>query len=341
MTPVHVLTGFLGSGKTTLLAALLQHPEMGRTAVIVNELGEIGIDHDLLATSDERFVHLTSGCLCCTVRSDLVQTLLDLDTARREGSVPAFERVVIETSGLADPTPIVHALMTDAAVRRLYTLEGIVTLADAVTGTSTLERYIESVRQVAHADCVVMTKTDRVDANPVALARAVQMIQPHCPLLQVVRGAIAPSTLFAHRRSGVPPPFRAIAKRARSGVSTLAHVHTSGVGSVSIVRDAPVHAATLALFVSALAANCGDTLLRMKGIVGIAEDPQRPAVVHGVQHVYSPPEWLPRWPSAERRTRIVCIGRGLSAQWIGELLGLLEEEVAEETALRSRGPCNA
>ncbi|RPI42598.1 MAG: GTP-binding protein [Betaproteobacteria bacterium] len=338
MIPVSVLTGFLGSGKTTLLGALLRHPQMERTAVVVNELGEIGIDHDLIETSDESFVQLANGCLCCNVRSDLVLTLVDLAARRRRGEVPMFERVVIETSGLADPAPILHALMTDAEVRRHYVIGGVVTTVDAVGGGEVLERYRESVRQIALADCILLTKTDLPQAQPARVASAVRRIHPECPLRTVVRGAISPAQLFAADHRSVVPP--GAPSRAQRGYRLLeeggAHDHTSGVTSVAILRDTPVHAATLSLFLSALAGNCGERLIRMKGIVGIVEDPERPAVIHGVQHVYPAPEWLPGWPSADRRTRIVCIGHELRPAWIRELLDLLDEEVADEAALRSR-----
>ena len=333
MIPISVLTGFLGSGKTTLLGALLRHPQMERTAVIVNELGEIGIDHDLIATSDESFIELSNGCLCCNVRSDLVRTLLDLAARRREGSLPRFDRVVIETSGLADPAPILHALMTDSAVRASYALAHVIATVDAVTGLETLGRFRESARQIALADCVVITKSDLPAARPREIERAVRSIHPECALVNVVRGAITPAALFSVQRSAVPQSERWL-RQPSDPRAAFEHRHSSGIGAVSVVRDSPVHAATLALFVSALAGNCGADLVRMKGIVAVEESLDRPAVLHGVQHVFHAPEWLPCWPSADRRSRIVCIGTHLSATWIGTLLDILEEEVAEETARR-------
>ena len=337
MIPVSVLTGFLGSGKTTLLSALLRHSEMERTAVIVNEFGEIGIDHDLIETSDESFIQLSNGCLCCNVRSDLVRTLLDLFARRREGSVPPFERVVVETSGLADPAPILHALLTDRAVRAHYSIAGIIATVDALTGSDVLTRYRESVRQIALADCAVVTKTDLPQARPDAVAQAIGSIQPDCPILYAVRGSISPSELFAFPRTSLSEHDLQRYRHHEGSTSVLEHRHSSGIGSVSIVREEPVHAATLALFISALAENCGPDVIRMKGIVSVAEMPDSPAVIHGVQHVYHAPRWLSHWPSSDRRTRIVCIGYGLSARWIRGTLDVLEDEVAEETARRSTG----
>ena len=336
MIPVNVLTGFLGSGKTTLLNALLRHPQMRRTAVIVNEFGEIAIDHDLIETSDESFVQLSNGCLCCQVRSDLVLTLSELAAGRAAGSLPAFERVVIETSGLADPAPILHALMTDASVRERYVLAGVVTTVDAVAGTRSLAGYVECARQIAFADRIVLTKTDVPQACPESLEVRLRDIHGDCPTLRAVRGQIEPDVLFPADVATRMPAFLATAAPLRGlatyRVDVASHAHSTGMTSVSIVRDEPVHAATLALFVSALAENCGDDLVRVKGIVSVVEDPERPAVIHVVQHVYDAPQWMARWPSADRRTRLVFIGRRLNAQWLGMLLDLLDDEVADQAA---------
>lgn len=341
MIPVHVLTGFLGSGKTTLLRSLLTHPDMGRTAVIVNEFGEIGIDHDLLATSDEQFVQLSNGCLCCRVRSDLVLTLSELARRRGPEGRIGFDRVVIETSGLADPVPIVASLMADAEVRSRFRLAGVVTTVDGVLGRATLAQYGESARQVGVADCIVVTKADRRDAVADDVEAAVRQIRPGVPILRSRPGNLGPQEIFSLAQpsradSGLPAwlPWPA------NAVGIPGAMHTSGIGSASIVREAPLHAATLPLFLSAMAEHYGPALLRLKGIAGISERPQEPVVVHGVQHLYEAPTWLPAWPGAERSTRIVCIGRRLHAEWIQTLLNLLDEEVraaASERRVSSAG----
>jgi G3E family GTPase len=336
MIPVSVITGFLGSGKTTLLGRLLRDPSMGRTAVIVNEFGAIGLDHELIETSNESFVRLSNGCLCCNVRSDLTLTLGDLAARRAAGTAPAFERVVIETTGLADPAPILHALMTDRDVCGIYALDGVVTTVDAVTGLATLDAHEESMRQAGVADMIVITKTDVPESQADLLTERLSHINPGAAVLKIVRGAIAPSALFG---SG----FRNVIEKAATVQAWLAdaaadetlvrggrHHHSNDIASFSIVRDEPLHAVTLALFLSALAENCGADLLRVKGIVRVAEDLERPAVIHGVQHVYHEPVWLERWPSQERRTRMVFIGRNLSERWVRGLLDLLDAEVADE-----------
>ena len=331
-TSVSVITGFLGSGKTTLLGRLLTHPSMTRTAVIINEFGEIGLDHELVETSAETFVALSNGCLCCKVRSDLTLTLMDLAARRAAGTVPAFDRVVIETSGLADPAPILHALMSDPDLAPFYELETVITTVDAVTGLSTLDRHGESVTQLALADRVVLTKTDLCDTQTKALLERIARINPRVGVMRALRGEIDPSALFegTARESARETTLL----EAFSHDVHVPHSHSDEITSASLVRDEPVSAVTLALFLSALAENCGADLLRMKGIVAVTEQPDRPAVVHGVQHVYHAPVWLDRWPSDDHRTRMVFIARGFSPEWACALLQLIEQEVNEE--LRAR-----
>ncbi len=335
--PVSVITGFLGSGKTTLLAHLLRDPAMGRTAVIINEFGAIGLDHDLVETSDESFIRLSTGCLCCNVRSDLVLTLGDLAARRAAGTVPPFERVVIETTGLADPAPILHALLTDRDLGEIYALDSVITTVDALTGLETLAQHAESLRQAAVADRIVLTKTDVPGAQTRAVIERLAKVNPGASVLTAVHGAIAPSVLFEaglYRVRGKHPDVEKwLAAEAIAAAHDHApHRHDEDITSFCIVCSEPLHAATLALVLSALAENCGRDLLRLKGIVNIAEEPERPAVIHGVQHVYHAPVWLARWPSEDRRTRMVFIGRNIRESWIRALLDLVEAEVADETA---------
>ena len=339
MIPVSVITGFLGSGKTTLLARLLRDPGMSRTAVIINEFGAVGLDHELVETSDESFVQLSNGCLCCNVRSDLVLTLGDLATRRAAGTVPPFERVVVETTGLADPAPILHALMTDRDLCEVYALDGVIATVDAVTGLATLDRHGESLRQAAVADRIVVTKTDVPEAQTAALRARLAKINPGASVLEVVSGAVAPAALFGcgfYDAAGRHPDVQAwLAHSAHPH----AH-HQDDIASFCIVREKPLHAVTLALLLSALAENCGADLLRVKGIVRVVEEPDRPAVIHGVQHVYHAPVWLARWPSIDRRTRMVFIGRNLRASWVESLIDLIDAEVADEIARRHQAAAN-
>jgi G3E family GTPase len=319
LTPLLVLTGFLGSGKTTLLSRLLRDPAMARTAVIINEFGEIGLDHELVEASDESFIQLSNGCLCCKVRSDLVMTLRDLARRRAAGAL-RFDRVVIETTGLADPAPILHALQTDSGVAEHYAIEGVIATVDAITGSDTLKTHAESAHQAAIADCVLVTKTDVAEANVEAVAQAVAALNPGATLMHVAHGDIDPAMLLhalGERAHGAKPP----------PIYTPRHLH--GISSIAVVRDRPLHAATLPLYLAALAENLGADLLRVKGIVGVVETPATPAVIHGVQHVYHAPAWLDRWPSDDHRTRIVLIGRRLELAWADALLEAIDSEVAE------------
>jgi G3E family GTPase len=322
MIPVTVLTGFLGSGKTTLLGKLLKSPAFARTAVIINEFGEVGLDHDLIETSDESFVTLQTGCLCCSIRGDLVLTLADILRRRDEGTVTPFERVVIETSGLADPAPILHAVMSDDALAERLTLSGVVTTVDAVHGEATLARQPESIKQVAVADRLVLTKTDLVDATPAALTDRLAALNPSAPLMPASFGDIDPERLFDARiwdPSGKLEPEH----------EHHAHHHDDHIACFALIREQPIPAVALTLFLEVLAEHCGADLLRLKGIVAIAESPERPAVIHGVQHMFHAPAFLERWPSEDRRSRLVFIARDLPRAFPEALLDAIEAEVRE------------
>jgi G3E family GTPase len=308
--PISVITGFLGSGKTTLLSRLLRDPALARTAVIVNEFGEVGLDHLLVEASDEEVVLLEGGCLCCKVRGDLVRTAGELLTRRARGDA-AFDRIVVETTGLADPAPILHALMTDREVAGSLRLESVIATVDCAAGAATLDAHPQSVKQAALADRLVLTKTDLADSR--ALAERLRRLNPAAPQLTAVHGAIDPSLLF----HGSP--------YERSVYSDA--THADGVTTFCLRRSEPLHAVTLTLFLQVLAEHCGEKLLRLKGLVDVVESPGRPAVIHGVQHVFHPPAWLDAWPDGDRSTRIVVISQGLDAGWMQDLLEALEDEV--------------
>jgi G3E family GTPase len=326
MIPLAVLTGYLGSGKTTLLARLLKSPRFARTAVIINEFGEVALDHDLIETSEESFVELASGCLCCRARGDIALTLSEL-VARRDRGTARFDRVVIETSGLADPAPILHALMGDAVLAERLALAGVATTVDAVNAPATLAREREAVKQVAVADQLILTKTDLLPGTADELEGRLRRINPAAPLLTARFGDIDPERLFAGARQGHGLPAPAAA--GEQGQSGHFGEHDALVSSFALLREQPMPAAVLTLLLEALADHCGADLLRLKGIVNVAESPDRPAVVHGVQHLFHPPQWLAAWPSDDRRSRLVFIVRGVSAPWVSALLRAIEIEVGE------------
>jgi G3E family GTPase len=330
-----VLTGFLGSGKTTLLGHLLRQPGFSRTAVIINEFGEIGLDHDLVEASEESVIELQTGCLCCKIRNDLATTLHEMLRRRDEGSITPFTRVVIETSGLADPAPILQTLMTDAMIAGRIVLQGVVTTVDAVNGTDTLDREEISVKQVAVADRVVLTKTDLAGPRQLSLIRRLGALNATAPVLTARRGQIDPACLFDGRL--YDPLTKSVDAQSWLRAEAISHGQANqrhDVDTYAIVRRDPIRAVALTLFLETLSEHCGTDLLRLKGIVNILESSDRPAVIHGVQHVFHPPAWLERWPSDDRRSRIVFITRGIPRAWVEALLEALDAEVAAVSAKR-------
>ena len=331
--PVTVLTGFLGSGKTTLLNHVLKQPGMAATAVIVNEFGEIGLDHLLVESATDDVVLLNSGCLCCTVRGDIVNTLTDLFVKRVKGRVPYFTRAVIETTGLADPAPVLHALLSDPIVAERYMIDGVVTTVDAINGAGTLDHQIEAIKQAAIADRLIITKTDLADTASVNSLRArLAALNPGAPQLYAAQGAIDASALFGLGLFD-PQTKSADVQRWLRDEAVAAHAehdeahdddhhdvnrHDARIRAFCITRDKPISWSALSGWLDALASMRGDDLLRLKAIVAIAEKPDQPVVLHGVQHLFHPPVLLPRWPSEDRRTRIVFITRNLPQQAVEE-----------------------
>ncbi|MBN8909133.1 MAG: GTP-binding protein, partial [Rhodospirillales bacterium] len=266
MIPVSIVTGFLGSGKTTLIGRILRDPGFARTAVIVNEFGEIGLDHSLIARSDEKLLALTTGCLCCAVRSDLTETLLDLQARRAAGSAD-YDRVLIETSGLADPAPILHALMTDPAITDHHVPDTLLTVVDTVFGAATLLRHPEARRQVALADVLVLSKTDLAPASA-DLSAELAALNPSVGVVDHV----GPAALFA----GADPVARALRLARlpeRDGRDPFAARHATGIESFVLEREEPLPALALTFLLEALAEHCGGRLLRVKGLVDLAEMP--------------------------------------------------------------------
>ena len=303
--PLTVLTGFLGAGKTTLLNRLLRDPALSDAAVVVNEAGEIGVDHLLVEHAEDGVVALAGGCLCCSLRGDLIATLEDLLRARDNGRIPPFARLVLETSGLADPVPTLQTLTLHPYLAMRYRLAGVVTVLDATTGPATLGEHAEAARQLAMADLVALSKTDVASAAEIAAARAA--IADLAPLASVVD---AQSATAAEILAEAPPRPRDLAVPSRAHGSIVA---------VSLASEAPLTRSAYDLFVELLRSAHGPKLLRLKGLVRIAEDPARPLVIQGVRHVFAEPRFLDAWPDGDDRTRLVAIGEGLAPDLLARL----------------------
>ncbi|WP_020593152.1 CobW family GTP-binding protein [Kiloniella laminariae] len=344
-----VLTGFLGSGKTTLLKQLLQHPAMDETAVIVNEFGEIGLDHLLVESSQEDIVLMNSGCLCCTVRGDLVETIRKLYKKRLMKEVPAFKRLVIETTGLADPAPILQTLMTDPFLSERFRLDGVITTVDALNGNSTLDNHPESVKQVAVADRLLVTKTDmaaeRKDSD---LLQRIKALNPTAAIQQVSFGKINPADLF---NAGLYNPetksldvqkwLKAEAFEETShghhhdhdddhhGHGHAHHHdvnrHDDKVHAFCLTHDKPIDWDQMNSWIDMLITLYGNNILRIKGILNVEGD-KNPIVIHGVQHVFHPPVMLESWPDEDRRSKLVFIVRDLKRDMFDETFRAFIEE---------------
>jgi len=335
--PVSVLTGFLGSGKSTVLGRLLVHPAMAETAVIVNEFGEIGIDHALIAQSDEDTVLMNSGCLCCTIRGDLVRTLGELMARRQRGEVSRFQRVVVETTGLADPAPILHTLMADATLLNHFRLDGVIATVDAVNGAGTLDGHSESIKQAAVADRLLITKTDLAEPQAIdALAERLHKINPAASLHHVRHGEIAPDRLFD---AGLYNPATKTAD-AQKWLNEQAYGddhghhhghdpnrHDDAIRAFCLTFDQPFEWESLSYWLELLATYRGDDLLRVKGLFDV-NGIDRPVVVHGVQHVFHPPATIDHWPDGDQRSRVVFITRNLDHDTIRQTLAGVNDAAA-------------
>lgn len=370
--PVSVLTGFLGAGKTTLLNRILQDPAMADTAVIINEFGEIGLDHLFVDQAGDGIVELSSGCLCCTIRGDLVTTLENLLRHLDNGRTERLTRVVIETTGLADPAPILHTIMLHPYLVMRYRLDSVVTLVDAVNGLSTLDEHEEAKKQAAVADRIVLTKTDLLNSeesqrNFSDLKSRLLALNPGVMVLDTQAGDATPETLF---NAGLYNPetkipdvanwLNAEAYEPNHHDHSHGHHHHDGdhhhghhhhghdhahdinrhsdaIRAFTLSTDRPVSASALEMFLDLLRSAHGPKLLRVKGIVQIAEDPGRPVVIHGVQHVFHPPATLDAWPDADRRTRMVFITKDLPEGFVRKMFeafsGALRPDTPDSEAM--------
>jgi G3E family GTPase len=294
--PTTVLTGFLGSGKTTLLRRALVSPALADTAVIINEIGEIAIDHHLVDFVEGSVLELPGGCLCCAVREDLARTLRSLLDRREAGEIRRFDRIVIETTGLADPAPILFTLGADPMLDHSLHLARVVTLVDAMSGAQSLDRFAEAGRQAALADALVITKTDLAPLGP-DLVRRLDAINDRAERIFAAEADDAGVVLF-----GAPRRSTALAMPAEPTA-----VHTHGIDAFGVVLEGEISRLDFARALGGLARDRGADLLRVKGIVRFADRPERPAVVQAAQHAMFAPEWLDDWPDEDRRNRLVFI----------------------------------
>lgn len=338
--PVTLITGFLGAGKTTLISRLLRHPDMDRVAVVINEIGEIGIDNDLVKMSSENVSLLANGCLCCSVRTDLQETLRELFGERRAGVIPDFDRVFIETTGLADPAPVIQTLASDGMLGAQYRLDGVVTLVDAVNALQQLEASPEAERQIALADRIFITKCDLADdAGLAQLQAAVRVINAQAELRRCAMGELHPKELIGIGLASARADDRTLnflgelkaAPDAEAAylAQRLPARHDPAVKTLSLRFDLPFTWAAFSSAMEMLIALRGKDLLRVKGIVNVDG---KPVVVQGVGHVFHPPVTLDRWPSDDQGSRIVFITRHIEAPVLRALFGAVGALQAEGVA---------
>ncbi|MEO0728862.1 MAG: GTP-binding protein [Pseudomonadota bacterium] len=377
--PVTIITGFLGSGKTTVLNALLRDPAFADSAVLINEFGDVQVDHDLVAEFSDEMIMTTTGCLCCTASSDITQSLFELLQKHESGEIAPFKRVIVETTGLLDPVPVLRALLAepgptavDQTVAMNFALSRMVALYDMINGSDSLDEHPEAVRQIALSDVVALTKSDLLDdvadANVTSVARSrIGAINPSADIVDrqsewpTLRNLILSPTTYDLRTRGEDAiAWLAVDRVAPSdehghhhdaghdhdhdhhshdhhhndhhhhdhdhhGHDHGDHAHDTNrhndeIRSHVIIVEEPISRMVLELFIGTLKLNAGTRLLRMKGLIALRDDPERPVVVHGVQHLIHPIDQLERWPSDDRRTRIVLIGKHLNVDAFREVL---------------------
>lgn len=361
--PVTLVTGFLGSGKTTFINAALRSPELAKAVVVVNEFGEVGLDHQLFASSSDSVVVLENGCLCCTVRSDLVGTLNSLYHARQASEMPSFDKVVIETSGLAEPGAVLQAFLSEPTLDGLYRIASVVTLVDAVNWRGTAEAHDEAVRQVALADQIRITKLDLVDDKGSAASRLLlelRRINPSAEIAEIDWSSAAIARLLTTPGFDTSDPLadprpwldlQAYQKAAddhhhhhrhdddhdHHGHDRLTHLEGRGIENFVLTRGAPLTREEVQFLLEGIGQNLGAGLLRVKGLVNVAEEPGRPAVIQGAQHLLHTMTWLDRWPDADQRTRVVFITQGIQRESLKDIIDLLDRVSSRTFKARAKG----
>ena len=334
--PVSIITGFLGSGKTTLLSELLKQEVMTNTAVIINEFGEVGLDHNLIETTDENIVELQNGCICCTIQEDLKSTLLDLIRKMERNIIPHFNRVVIETTGLADPVPIIHTLMTSLDLHRTYSIDGIITLVDAVNGEQTYDNHEEAIKQTALADKIILSKTDLSKKLNVNLIKnRIKKINPKADIIESNKKSLPISELLGLNdydplnKSWDVQEWLAIEKYKENDHKHHDHNHNinrhgDNIESFSLVTNQQISMTTFNFFIELLSSQMGSKLLRIKGMLNI-KGKNGPAIIHGVQHIFHPVKWLEEWPDEDHSNRLVFITRDIKKSYIEEFFKIIGE----------------
>jgi len=360
--PVSILTGFLGAGKSTLLNRLLKDPAMKDAAVIINEFGEVGIDHLLVESSNDAVVELSDGCLCCTVRGELVDTLAELIDGMQTGKIKPLSRIVIETTGLADPAPVMQSVMGHPAIAQHFDLDGVVTVVDAVNGLSTIDTYPEAYKQVAVADRLILTKQTLADAGTIAaITQRLRALNPRAPITDgdaadagaaamLVNGLYDPATKIADVDRWLKDEMAAAGDHHHHHDHAHDHGHHHGhhyhghdhghhhhdvnrhgtsIRSYAIVHDELIDPMAINMFIDLLRSTHGEKLLRMKAIVALTDRPEKPLVLHGVQSIFHPPVRLPAWPEgSDRKTRLVLITKDLSESYVRDLFGAFTGKVS-------------
>lgn len=360
--PVSILTGFLGAGKSTLLNRLLKDPAMKDAAVIINEFGEVGIDHLLVESSNDAVVELSDGCLCCTVRGELVDTLAELIDGMQTGKIKPLSRIVIETTGLADPAPVMQSVMGHPAIAQHFDLDGVVTVVDAVNGLSAIDTYPEAYKQVAVADRLILAKQTLADAGAIAaITQRLRALNPRAPITDgdaadagsaamLVNGLYDPATKIADVDRWLKDEMAAAGDHHHHHDHAHDHSHHHGhhhlghdhghhhhdvnrhgasIRSYAIVHDEPIDPMAINMFIDLLRSTHGEKLLRMKAIVALTDRPEKPLVLHGVQSIFHPPVRLPAWPEgSDRKTRLVLITKDLSESYVRDLFGAFTGKVA-------------
>ncbi|MEX0346814.1 MAG: GTP-binding protein [Rhizobiaceae bacterium] len=313
--PVNVVTGFLGSGKTTIIKRLLASPDLADTAVLVNEFGEVGLDHHLFRSVNENTILLGNGCVCCAILGDMKDALRDLFSQMTRGDVPPFKRVIVETSGLADPVPIAYTVQSEPVLRHHFRLGNVITTIDAVNGAGQLETHEESVKQAAVADFIIITKTDLAESAGIgSLKSRLAKLNAGAPVLDGSRDAVSPQHLFRDdlsdldSRASIVQSWFSNPEEENHGLS---HSHSDGIQSFCVQTDQPLDWTAFGIWMSMLLHCHGDKVLRIKGLLNVS-DVETPVLINGVQHIVHPPVHLAEWPDNDRNSRLIFIVQGMS-----------------------------